>query len=253
MFELRRGLAGLALLGSVSAPMTTAAMAQGASNWTGPHIGIGVAASSASVTHANADDRVNYFAGYVDGGKGTSLTGVVGYDFRIAPTAVVGIFADYDAKGSRVEWHDFGAGSPLTGRFNQSGTWSIGGRLGLLVTPSTLLYATGGWSRTNFDQVDLLFQFGAGGVPGGVANRQIPSQRFSGAFVGGGIESQLGAGASLRLEYRYSDYGENVVDRINPTTGVYSTQVKSDIGTQSIRAVLSYKLGRDAPAPEPMK
>jgi hypothetical protein len=44
-----------------------------------------------------------------------------------------------------------------------------------------------------------------------------------------------------------------VVDRINPTTGVYSTQVKSDIGTQSIRAVLSYKLGRDAPAPEPMK
>ncbi len=46
---------------------------------------------------------------------------------------------------------------------------------------------------------------------------------------------------SLRLDYRYSDFGERVVDRIFETTGNFSTQVKTDLSTQAIRAVLSYK------------
>jgi opacity protein-like surface antigen len=46
---------------------------------------------------------------------------------------------------------------------------------------------------------------------------------------------------SLRLDYRYADFGERVLDRTNKTTGAYSTQVKNELSTQAIRAVLSYK------------
>jgi hypothetical protein len=62
--------------------------------------------ASATVDHANSDDRVNYFRGWSDGGKGAFGTVVVGYDHQFSPSIVAGAFVDYDFGGSKVQWND---------------------------------------------------------------------------------------------------------------------------------------------------
>jgi opacity protein-like surface antigen len=79
-----------------------------------------------------------------------------------------------------------------------------------------------------------------------------------GYFVGAGIETRLTDDVSLKLEYRYSDYGSmktssssnnasiqdgvngNDFEFYNSLGGSYNMSQKTDLTTQSIRAVLSY-------------
>ena len=125
----------------------------------------------------------------------------------------------------------------LNGDFKQASTWAAGGRLGWLSNPGTLLYLTGGRTQAKFDQLDF-FTF-AGTTP----VRYIPSQTLHGWFIGAGVESQLANNISLRLEYRYSDFGSRNIDRLFSATNAFSTQVGEDLFTQSIRVALTYKFG----------
>ncbi len=158
------------LLGSALTVIAHGASAQqSAPRWSGLYIGAGVGMSSATVKHANSDDRVNYFPCWTDGGKGAFGTVMVGYDHQFSPTIVAGAFVDYDFGGSKVRWNDFGGGV-IQGNFDQSNTVSVGARLGALINPSVLLYATAGWTNAKFSSVDFAFQ-----LTGADANRLIPS------------------------------------------------------------------------------
>jgi outer membrane immunogenic protein len=63
---------------------------------------------------------------------------------------------------------------------------------GFLATARSLWYVNGGWTRSDFDVTE----------PGFTS----VSKSLNGFFVGGGVEQSLSRNASLKLEYRFSDY-----------------------------------------------
>src|SRR5262249_36825001 len=115
---------------------------------------------------------------------------------------VAGVFVDYDFSGIS---DDLGNGQS----FDHNYSWSVGARLGGLITPKTLLYGTAGYTQAEFELT------GAG------------AELFDGYFVGAGIEHMLRENWTLKLEYRYAEYeGQDV--------GVDTT-------LQTGRVVLTYK------------
>ncbi len=148
-----------------------------------------------------------------DGGRGWLGTVGGGCDFQ-ASRWVLGAFADYDFMNLN------GTNSPdltvtttpffvLRGNEKESGAWSVGARLGYLVTPSLLTYVNGGYTQTRFDQVNFTTNFVAPGAATGVF---LPAHTYNGWFIGGGTEYALNMdwlpihGLFLRSEYRYSSY-----------------------------------------------
>ena len=74
----------------------------------------------------------------------------------------------------------------------------VGGRVGGLVSPSTLIYAKAGYTnaRINADYT---------GVTGGPASFRLHDE-LDGVRVGAGVEHAVGRNAFVKVEYRYSNY-----------------------------------------------
>ena len=129
--------------------------------------------------------------------------------------------------------------------------WSIGGRLGVLSSPSTLLFVSAGWTQVS-TEADLSFVFD------GTERRLTLDKERDGWFVGAGIETQLGwlgSGFSLRGEYRFTrlDDDHRRLTLAEDSCGVGCDRrlaFDRDIDVHSVRAVLVYKFGRrEEPAP----
>ncbi len=170
------------------------------------------------------------------GDEGFFGTVQLGYDKQFAPRWVIGAFVDADwysdlsAKG-----HDETSSalkfdlkhfppidlplSKLTTDAELGVDWSIsvGGRLGWLATPGTLLYVLGAYTHAELDNANVNVSIddplGSFGV--------IPHSNFSnptkialalpdsvdGFSLGGGAEAKLGRGPwALKLEYRWSHF-----------------------------------------------
>ena len=106
------------------------------------------------------------------------------------------------------------------------------GRVGYLPTPSTLLYAAGGYAGQNVTST-------ATASVGGANAFASQDNMFHGWTVGPGVETVVTGGWTTRLEYRYSQFQQQ--------------QVVSGVGlqpsTHTIRAGLAYKFGIGAPSP----
>jgi outer membrane immunogenic protein len=120
----------------------------------------------------------------------------------------------------------------LSQQLNFFGT--VRGRVGVVVTPTVLLYATGGLAYGQVDSNSTL----AGATK---------AQNYNpGWTVGGGIEGAIGSGWSARLEYLYLDLG-NVSNTFTSNvlaaggfaqlTGSFNSHVTDSI----VRAGLNYK------------
>jgi outer membrane immunogenic protein len=155
-------------------------------------------------------ERSEAFSGSDTGDVGVFGTVTVGFDHMLGSRWVAGVFADYDF-GSNLS---VGVSFPgYNGSLNHDSSWAVGGRLGYLVTPSTLVFAAGGYTQAEL----------------GVSN--LGSATFEGYFVGGGVETFLLPNWTLRLEYRYSDFGaENILVDLEPSI-------------HSARAVVTYRFG----------
>ena len=203
---MKRLIAGSAMALALS---TSAAVADGmdrkagapccAASWTGFYLGAGVGGGAIVYD-------VDVFGDF--GGEGFFGTVMVGYDRQINSRWVAGLFADYD-------FSDITTNSFLGGSGDLKHTWSVGGRLGMLTSPTTLWYGTAGYTQIKVD-LDIPIN--------------VPT--FSGYFVGGGVENQLGGGWSLRGEYRLSQFDSEDV-----------AGVDVDPTMLTVRAVLSYKFG----------
>jgi outer membrane immunogenic protein len=106
------------------------------------------------------------------------------------------------------------AGSPGLDTSTVKETWDAGirGRLGFLVSPTVLIYGTGGWSWTSVQAsafCGTAFATGwcSGGTPGFVGTTSTISTTLSGWTAGGGLEWMAAPNWLLRGEYRYTSYG----------------------------------------------
>ena len=128
---------------------------------------------------------------------------------------------------------------------------TLRGRLGYVVRPDTLIYATAGvaWAKRSHD----LF---APAAPGG-AFSQSDSQWATGWVIGAGAEFVRRERWLLRFEVLYADFEEEDRTYTTSTTacggGICNAYSDWDDSVLTARVGISYKFGRRAPEPEPYK
>jgi outer membrane immunogenic protein len=213
-------------------------------SWTGFYLGVGLGGGM-----ANVDDRRTatiaalLFADTTEGRGAQGIFGTVqaGADYRFQGTRfLAGVFGDYD----------FGTLSEsdksrflLISREDKvqlDDRWTIGGRLGVLATPDTLVYGLAGYSGAK-QSVELSGPFNV--FPDGTTSKSVTT---GGLTLGAGIETRLSGNWFLKGEYRYTSYETGTLFNLgNPA--IFNRTRTLDTDTQTVRAVLTYKLGAERP------
>jgi outer membrane immunogenic protein len=130
-----------------------------------------------------------------EGGDGFLYGGLIGFNLQVGERFVLGLqgdiaFTDIDTQNtlldSAVELDsidlDFIASASL--------------RLGVLLTPDTLLYAIGGYSYAEFGLELPASQ-----------EEDLTDGKLEGFHIGAGLETRLADRLTARIEYRYTDFG----------------------------------------------
>jgi outer membrane immunogenic protein len=197
-------------------------------SWTGFYVGAGIG-GGAVVHDMSLRDDIGTIASLDGiGGEGVLGTAIVGWDWQLGPKSVLGVFVDYDFSDIST---DFRVPGLFGSSIDHDHSWSIGGRLGWLATPTTLLYATGGYSEARFSGFADFSDFaGLGGIS--------DHRTFTGWFAGAGVDTRIAASNwFLRLEYRFTQYDSERfwLDDV--------THLDVEPSMQSVRATLTYKFG----------
>lgn len=149
-------------------------------------------------------------AGYddFDGAKGNLLYGgQIGYDFD-ASGAVIGIegeFSDSDVKARDTNVIDVGDSV----RINTDRDLYAGIRIGGRITPTTMLYAKGGYTNARFEGRFTPGTTTGDGEPVNAVDPTDNGVTADGYRLGAGLEQQfnmLGPRGFIKAEYRYSNY-----------------------------------------------
>lgn len=176
----------------------------------------------------------NYDFGKVNGSDRGAVAGAFGgYNFSLGANLLAGVEASVNA-GARsrraASTQSFDGFTIVTGA-QASHNWEgmVRARFGALVTPNTLLYATGGLAIINETVTS-----GATSVfnPGADWSERYRDMRFGWA-VGGGVEHRLNGSWNARLDYVYSDYGSQ-------TYGVAERAVHVKTHAHTLALGLSY-------------
>ncbi|MGZ5870916.1 MAG: outer membrane protein [Bradyrhizobium sp.] len=200
-------------------------------NWTGFYIGgnIGYSWGRSANTATLSDLRTG--AIFATATSRNDVNGVIGggqfgYNWQMS-NWVAGIEADLQGSGERgstnftcVGCSDFGG--DITSTLTQKLSWfgTLRGRAGVLVTPTVLLYGTGGLA---FGEVDT-----AGSITGSTGNA-LATILFPGVnntqvgwTAGAGIEAQIAGNWTMKFEYLYMDLGTVSAGPIT-ATGILAT------------------------------
>ena len=202
---------------TAAAPLVTKAPAVAAGPaWTGCYLdgglGYGMWRDQLYVNHFGVRTTTDLN----NGGDGLLGRLGAGCDYRLTGALsqwVIGAFGDYDFMNLKGNFAapagTLGVGlSPfvLTNDEKQSAAWYAGARVGYVVLPELMTFASVGWTQTRFDQVDLgTNEVGRTLFPG----YHLPAATYQGWFLGGGTEYSLpfAKGLFWRNEYRYASYG----------------------------------------------
>lgn len=181
---------------------------------------------------------------YDNGGRGWFGTVQVGCDYQVAPSIVVGAFADYDFSGIK---GDMGwSANAQVGKEKLRSSWAAGGRIGWLPSQRLLTYVSAGYTEASFDGITLLFANG-GGLTGSI----IPKHTYSGWFVGSGYEYSLGwlPGLFWKTEYRFADYGTDRLQIVfNGVAGADTINARKYVHTVRSELVWRFNTGGAATA-----
>jgi outer membrane immunogenic protein len=251
-------LSALAADMQVKAPLPPIA----ANSWTGFYIGgnVGGAWTRNTATWNLVPGGILDVDPITGGTGGSAVTGGFqeGVNWQFARSWVVGIEADWSftkERGSFSQgWIATASGLPIrSGSTNMSSglDWlaSARNRLGYLVTPNILAYATGGaaWGRIRYDGAATNSGLAPFATSAGFSNT------LAGWVVGGGLEWMLGSNWLLRGEYLYYQLESPPgVTTLNPLPfagaclGPCPTQKPdsyswSNTSINVVRAALSYK------------
>jgi outer membrane immunogenic protein len=164
----------------------------------------------------------------------------VGWNVQLGSQWVAGIEGDWGwgkSEDRRAGEVLPGGGFPfyLTGRGDDSFTvktnWdaSLRARLGFLVTPSTLLYATGGVAWLGIEQTSVCGPTDSCTSFGFRPNVINHSDTLTGWTIGGGMETMLWRNWLLRAEYRYADFGSITNTDVHNCCGGGATTVQTAV------------------------
>ena len=170
-----------------------------------------------------------------------------GYNWVIGERLVAGLevaggYADNQSEKNHVQLEVAGIGSiPSNTDITVKTDWdaSLRGRLGFLVTPSVLLYGTGGIAAT---RMNVSGQCTVGGAVCMTNYKNAESETLVGWTAGFGVETSLTDNLSARAEYQYSDYGSESFWAPGRTQSemVIGVHNKVDLTSQSLTLGLAY-------------
>jgi len=235
------------------------------SSWTSPYLGIGgglgIANNTLGISDRLGPDPGSLFhAGIPFGHDGGFLAGTIGYDYQISPRFVVGAFGDADythlkqSNSLSLSLGDDEIHGGTSTKFREM--FMVGGRIGYLVRPDTLLFISGGYASVQADDTNLSIGASSGGFDlGGGSAVLIGGKHFDGGFIGGGVETRLTNSLSLKAEYRYVDLGSETV-RLLPNELPQINELvaaKFDPDIQMGRLSINYRFGADTIAAAPLK
>jgi outer membrane immunogenic protein len=210
----------LAALVAGTAIAATPALAQSTNpTFTGPrveatlgydHVGAG---SSVSNNNGRDDQSID----------GLLFGGGIGYDIATSSNLVLG--AEAELTGSTAKSNRSNLGTDFGfGRVKQGRDIYVGGRVGYIVAPTTMIYAKGGYTNSRLN------------VLAGTSNQSTDTDfNLNGWRIGAGVEHAVGPNSYAKIEYRYSNY-ENA--RINYADGASSGRF--DVDTDRHQVVASY-------------
>ncbi|CAN7287849.1 porin family protein [Bradyrhizobium sp. LjRoot220] len=217
-------------------------------NWTGCYVAGGGGYGLWNQENTGYDDRTvprtQLTATMTAGGRGYfgTVGGGCDYQFGLGTwNLVVGAFGDYDfasMKGNPIYLDD------LRGQEKLSSQWSVGGRIGALVTPNLLTYFSAGYTEAKFDRVNLAyFPFLS------VTRLYIGAQTYDGYFLGSGAEYALNflPGLFWKTEYRFSDFGTKNNPFIPVLAAVAGGSEDSHKYTHTVRSELVYRFNWGGP------
>lgn len=171
----------------------------------------------------------------------------LGYDRELPSRFVIGVFADYDFNSSSSDASESVVSIGLLGGLLTSSTsiemedsWTIGGRLGYLVTPATMIYGLAGWTHS---EISVDGSFTTDDLVGLATVSFSDEEELDALTVGVGVETLLRENLSLKVEYRYTDLGG-----FDTSTGLgllpLVTELASldfDTEVHTVRAVLTWR------------
>lgn len=179
----------------------------------------------------------------------------VGYNWQTG-NVVYGIEADFNAfsvKGSvgTTALVPTGAGQSFTSSATVSTDWlfTFRGRLGWAVTPSVLLYATGGLAVTqvkvanSFSDNCAVFCQTNGGNTIGASSKSSTEASWT---LGAGVEWLLARNWSAKVEYLYADFGSVSTTLLTSNAGLPGfppnvMKTSADLTVNIVRAGINYR------------
>ena len=124
-----------------------------------------------------------------------------------------------------------GALNPIA-RIDLDTSWTVGGRAGLVIAPSTAAYVLLGYTKmTTSDGFTLL----------GTASGTFAMPSFEGWTYGGGLMTEISKGIRLSAEYRYTRF-----DRVDVAVipNALSIGIQPDMHTAMARLSYSFNFGQ---------
>jgi outer membrane immunogenic protein len=172
----------------------------------------------------------------------------VGYDYQVAPNWVLGVLGD-------VQFGHIGVTVPNGGVMTEGATEKLfstaRARVGYLVTPSLLLYGTGGVAIAEIDQNETCPAGASSFSFCGPATRTRPnnagpysltaSQTYVGGTAGAGLEWMFARGWSTKVEYLFSDFGSKVFNLGSAPSGVATTPRGITLEQSQVNVGINYK------------
>jgi outer membrane immunogenic protein len=152
---------------------------------------LGVTAATSGTASLNS-------SGFFGGGQ-------AGFNWQAAPTWVLGVESDFDA--ADIEGKANTSATLFSGSVGTTLDWfgTVRGRVGFLVTPSALLYGTGGWAYGHTTSSANAAGIGLAAAAGSVGHDK------NGWTAGAGLEYAFNPWLSFKTEYLYLDLGTDAL------------------------------------------
>lgn len=194
--------------------------------WTGCYVGAQIGTS-----FAQSDVSVNGVGTILDGLSATGWQGgpVVGCDMQFSEKWVAGLFGTYEF--GKANSDNVVLGNPLN--YSIQNEWTLGGRIGYLLSPHTMVYGLVGYSQADVGDVNI---------------NGLSIDNMKGYALGAGLETALTEKVSLKLEYKYTQYADSDIG----FKGI-GTVAGMDTDAHAVRLGVNYHFNWSDPVPESYK